>query len=98
MPDLRYAEQSKAFSDSYARTGGLNFLHSASLVNAARLTPPDPMGPQVGDFFQWPGEQDVFACIIAFAKLGKAHVTPFYRRPLNQDQPCQLHPSGGGCW
>ena len=68
-------------------------MNVASRANAVRLSPLLPREPRIGDFFQWPWEADTFACIIAFAKFGKVHATPFYRR-----SSCNEHADAGDCW
>jgi len=98
MPDLCYAAQATGFADRYSNANGLNHMSVASIINASRLPPPRLQHFGVGDFFEWPGVPDTYACIIALAKRGKAHVTAFHRRPLQPNAICSSHPDGGGCW
>ena len=100
MPELAalYASHTRLFAEAHARTADLRFVHATSLVNAARIDLPACTEPQVGDVFEWPGQEDVYACIVSLAKFGRAHVFLFYRRPLKSAQTCGFHPLGGGCW
>ncbi|CAK0848318.1 unnamed protein product [Prorocentrum cordatum] len=88
MPDLSAlrASQTKLFGEASAGSAALRLARATSLANAALVEPPVSAEPRVGDFFEWPGEENVRACIMSFVKFGTARVLPLFRRPSNLKQ------------